>query len=156
VIDYFQYVAGALPNVNLVQYGETYEHRPLVYAVIASEENFSRLEHIRLDNLKRTGMQEGMPGADKTAIVWLSYNVHGNESSSLEASMLTLYTLANPGNAEAKDWLTNTVVIIDPCINPDGRDRYANFYNQYFNIPANSSRDAQEHREPWPGGRANH
>jgi hypothetical protein len=156
VIDYFQYVAGALPNVNLVQYGETYEHRPLVYAVIASEENFSRLEQIRLDNLKRTGMQEGMPGADKTAIVWLSYNVHGNESSSLEASMLTLYTLANPGNAEAKDWLTNTVVIIDPCINPDGRDRYANFYNQYFNIPANSSRDAQEHREPWPGGRANH
>jgi hypothetical protein len=67
-----------------------------------------------------------------------------------------LFELVNPANAKSKEWLKNTVVILDPCINPDGRDRYANFYNQYGNVPANPSGDAKEHREPWPGGRTNH
>src|SRR5690349_21785009 len=70
--------------------------------------------------------------------------------------MKTLYELVNPGNAKSKEWLKNTVMILDPCISPDGRDRYGNFYYQYGNTPANSSGDAKEHREPWPGGRTNH
>jgi hypothetical protein len=90
------------------------------------------------------------------AIVWMSYNVHGNEANSMEAAMQTLYELADPNNVRSREWLKNTVVIIDPCINPDGRDRYANFYNMYGNRPANASSDAKEHREPWPGGRSNH
>jgi hypothetical protein len=155
VVEYFQHVANVIPNVTLYKYGETYEYRSLVYAVIASPENHARLEQIRLDNLRRTGLAEGTP-TTKVAIVWMSYNVHGNEANSMEASMQTLYELADPSNAKTKDWLKNTVVIIDPCINPDGRDRYANFYNQYGNRPANSSPDAKEHREPWPGGRSNH
>jgi hypothetical protein len=156
VIEYFKHVADVLTNVSMTQYGETYENRPLVYAVITSPENFNNLEQIRTDNLKRTGLLEGAPSPNKKAIVWLSYNVHGNEANSLEASMLTLYELANPSNAKTQEWLKNTVVIIDPCINPDGRDRYANFYNQYRNHPANENGDAKEHHEAWPGGRANH
>jgi hypothetical protein len=156
VMDYFKHVADEMPNVELKSYGETYEHRPLVYAIITSPENFKNLEQIRVDNLRRTGLAEGAPSADKKAIIWMSYNVHGNESSSLEASMMTLYDLANTSNAKTQDWLKNTVIIMDPCINPDGRDRYANFYNQYFNQPANPDGDAKEHREPWPGGRSNH
>lgn len=156
VMEYFKHVADEMPNVELRSYGETYEHRPLVYTIITSPENFKNLEQIRTDNLIRTGLSEGKASAGKTAIVWMSYNVHGNESSSLEASMMTLYDLANPANTKTQEWLKNTVVIIDPCINPDGRDRYANFYNQYFNDPANPDGDAKEHREPWPGGRANH
>ena len=155
LLEYFQHVASVSPTVDLFKYGETYEHRPLVYAVIASPENYAKLEQIRLDNLKRTGMAGGI-ASSKVAIVWLSYNVHGNEANSMEASMQTLYELADPNNAKTKEWLKNTVVIMDPCINPDGRDRYANFYNQYGNRTPNSNPDAKEHREPWPGGRANH
>ena len=156
MVDYFRHVDAAITNVEVRQYGETYEHRPLIYAVLTSKENFSGLEKIRTDNLKRTGLSAGSPGADKKAVVWFSYNVHGNEASSLEASMLTLYTLADPANTRAQEWLKNTVVILDPCINPDGRDRYANFYNQYLNKPANADIYAQEHHEPWPGVRSNH
>ena len=156
VVEYFKHIAEASPNVMVAQYGETYEHRPLMYAIIASAENFKNLDQIRQDNLKRGGYMEGSPSANKVAIVWLSYNVHGNEANSTEASMKTLYELVNPANAKTKEWLKNTVVIIDPCINPDGRDRYANFYNQYGNIPPNPNSEAKEHREPWPGGRTNH
>jgi len=66
--------------------------------------------------------------------------------------MLTIYELVT----NKKAWLENTVVIIDPCINPDGRDRYVNWYNQVQNTPFNTLQDAKEHHEPWPGGRANH
>lgn len=156
VVEYYRHVAEVMPNVELYSYGETYEYRPLVYAVVTSAANFQNLEQIRQDNLKRTGLLEGSASNDRKAIVWLSYNVHGNEANSLEASMWTLYELANSQNSKTQAWLNNTVVILDPCINPDGRDRYANFYNQYGNRPANSSGDAKEHREPWPGGRANH
>lgn len=155
-VDYFNHVASILPNAEVYKYGETYEHRPLVYLVITSEENFKNLENIRVDNLRRAGLADGSATDAKKAIVWLSYNVHGNEASSMEAAMLTLYELANPVNTKTREWLKNTVVIIDPCINPDGRDRYANFYNQYGNRPPNPAADAVEHREPWPGGRTNH
>ena len=155
MVEYFKSIDEAMPNVQVTQYGETYEHRPLIYAIIASPENFKNIEQIRLDNLKRAGATEGTPST-KVAIVWLSYNVHGNEANSMEASMKTLYELVNPNNAKTKEWLKNTVVIIDPCINPDGRDRYANYFNQYGNNPPNSDTQAREHHELWPGGRANH
>ncbi|MEY4931019.1 MAG: hypothetical protein RI909_1743 [Bacteroidota bacterium] len=155
MVEYFKHVDEANANVQVMQYGETYEHRPLIYAIIASPENFKNIEQIRQDNLKRAGMAEGAPST-KVAIVWLSYNVHGNEANSMEASMKTIYELVNPDNAKTKEWLKNTVVIMDPCINPDGRDRYANFYNQNGNNPPNVDPQAREHAEPWPRGRANH
>ncbi|MGK0412977.1 MAG: hypothetical protein ACJA1B_001179 [Polaribacter sp.] len=151
VVDYFEYVSKTLPNVQLEKYGETNEHRPLYVAYISSEENINNLEEIRKSNLSQAGILTENTN-HKKAIVWLSYNVHGNEASSTEASMLTLYELVT----SKKTWLENTVVIIDPCINPDGRDRYVNWYNQVKSAPYNIAQDAKEHHEPWPGGRPNH
>lgn len=156
VVEYYKHVADALPNVEFYQYGETYEHRPLIYVVITSPENFQNIEQIRLNNLRKAGMADGSSSADKKAIVWLSYNVHGNEANSTEASMQTLYELSDPQNKKTQEWLKNTVVILDPCLNPDGRDRYTNFYNQYGNIPPNGDEESHEHNEPWPRGRSNH
>ena len=98
-------------------------------------------------------MESGAP-ANKVSVVWLSYNVHGNESVSTEASMATIYELVRDGGKA--DWLENTVVIIDPCINPDGRERYVNFYWEHKNSPYNPDPNSWEHHEDWPGGRANH
>lgn len=153
VVDYFKHVASETPNqVKLEQYGETYERRPLYVAYVSSEENLRNLETIRQNNLKNAGILEGVSTANDIAIVWLSYNVHGNEASSTEAAMKTIYTLLN----EKQDWLKNTVVIIDPCLNPDGRDRYANWFNETSSKPYDIDQQASEHNEPWPGGRANH
>jgi hypothetical protein len=151
VVAYFKYVSKTVPNVQLEKYGETNEHRPLYLSYISSPENINNLEKIRKANLSQTGIVAGISN-NKTAIVWLSYNVHGNEASSTEAAMLTIYDLVTTKKA----WLENTIVIMDPCINPDGRDRYVNWYNQVKSSPYNSEQDAKEHDEPWPGGRANH
>lgn len=155
VLNYFEHVSEESPLVTFRQYGTTNEGRELVIVKVASEENHARLEQIRTDNLKRTGLMEGEPSTN-VAIVWLSYNVHGNETSSSEAAMKTLYELVRPDNSESKQWLQNTVVIMDPMINPDGRDRYVNWYKQTVGDQFNAHHDAREHHEPWPGGRTNH
>ncbi|MFK5981317.1 MAG: M14 family metallopeptidase [Flavobacteriaceae bacterium] len=151
VLDYYEYVSENSKLVNFDTYGKTNERRTLSYAVISSEANINNLETIRTNNLKNTGILDG-DASPEIAIVWLSYNVHGNEASSSEAGMLTLYKLIT----EKKSWLENTVVIIDPCVNPDGRDRYVNWYNQVKATPYNVKQAATEHNEPWPGGRPNH
>lgn len=156
VIEYFEYVAGASPQVELTTYGTTYEGRPLITAYIANEEHMERLETIRANNLRLTGLAAGEADLDAPVIVWLGYNVHGNESVGTEAAMKTLHALADPDNREAQGWLANTVVVMDPCLNPDGRDRYVTWYKQTAGGTPNPRLEAREHREPWPGGRTNH
>ena len=153
VVDYFRHVAENSNLVEYQQYGRTYEGRPLTYAVISSPENLANLEQIRKNHLASAGMDVDNPASQpEKAVVWLSYNVHGNEASSTEAAMLTLYELVT----EKKDWLENVVVIIDPTVNPDGRDRYVNWYNQVKGEPYNTAPISMENMEPWPGGRPNH
>ena len=155
VVEYFRYVVGASKLVKLQQYGTTNEGRPLLVVFVASDENIGRLDEIRQNNIRLTGLDK--TGAGSTAgapvICWLSYNVHGNEPSSSEAAMAMLYKILDPANA---GWLKNTVVIIDPCLNPDGRERYVNFYNSVKSTPPDANPNAREHVEPWPGGRVNH
>jgi len=156
VINYFKYVAENSGLAKVQEFGKTYENRPLIFAVISSKENLQNIDSIRINNLRLTGMVPGKIASEKKAIVWLSYNVHGNESVSTEASMQTLFDLVNPENQKTKIWLENTIVIIDPCLNPDGRERYVQWYNQHNSSTLVANPDAWEHNEPWPGGRANH
>ena len=151
VIEYFKSIASNSNNLKLEKYGETNEFRPLYISFISSKENIQNLEAIRIDNLKRSGILTGNSTSD-IAIIWLSYNVHGNEASGTEAAMQTMYDLIT----KKQDWLKNTVVIIDPCVNPDGRDRYTNWYYETKSTPNNPNPDVTENKEPWPGGRANH
>lgn len=153
VTSYFETVAKELPEQMLLEtYGHTYEGRPLYLATISSAKNIKQLETIRQQHLQNAGLKEGTSKTPEIAIVWLSYNVHGNEASSSEAAINTLYKLLT----EHQEYLENTVIIMDPCVNPDGRDRYANWYNQVAAQPHNADPQALEHHEPWPSGRPNH
>jgi hypothetical protein len=158
VADYFRQTASAAPkNIKLIEYGKTNEGRPLLVAVISSEENISKIEQIRTNNLKlTTGGNTNIDLSNQPVITWLSYNVHGNEANSTETSMKMLYTLASGTNKQANEWLKNTVVVIDPCLNPDGRDRYVNYFNSVVGKTPNADPTSREHIEPWPGGRPNH
>ena len=151
ILEYFEYISEHSDLVNFEFYGKTYEWRKLGIAYVSTPENLNQKDQIRLSHLANANLSTASPLTDK-AIVWLSYNVHGNEASSSEAAMLTLYELITTKRA----WLDNTIVIIDPCLNPDGRDRYVNWYNQVANTPYNNNEIAREHNEPWPSGRPNH
>jgi hypothetical protein len=156
VLNYVKHVAEESEFVTIHHYGTTNQHRDLVYLIVTSPENHENIEEIRINNLRLTGLEEGSHTSNKKGIVWLSYNIHGNETSSSEASMRTLYELVRPDNAESKVWLENTVVIMDPMLNPDGRERYVSWFQQMQGAEINPKIEAREHHEPWPGGRSNH
>ncbi len=156
VIGYFEHVAKQSNRVSYHTYGSTYEGRDLVYVVVTSLTNHEVLEEIRTNNLKLSGLQEGEPTATQRAITWLSYNVHGDEASSSEAAMKTLFELATSQDSDLQQWLDASVIIMDPMLNPDGRDRYVAFVTQQTGMNPNSNGYAQEHDQPWPRGRANH
>lgn len=154
VVDYYEHLAQAYPErVQLIRYGKTYEQRELLAAVISAPENMANLEQIRQDHLADAGFGDGA-AEGKIPIVWISFNVHGNEASGTEAALDVIWDLlAKP---EAQVWLRKMVVILDPCLNPDGRERYVNWYHQMLGVQPNVNPNAREHNEGWPNGRPNH
>ena len=155
---YFEQLAAASPaTMRLEKYGLTNETRPLQIAIFSSAENMARLEQIRLNNLRLAGMADGQPDlSNPIPIVWISMSVHGNEPSGSECSMELAYRLATQSDEKIKEWLKNTIVIVDPALNPDGYDRYTSWNRMASNLVKNTDQNAREHREPWPGGRVNH
>lgn len=160
VQSYFGHLAEVSPLVSVEEYGRTVEQRPLLQVLIATPEHRERLEQILADNRRLTDPE--LPEAEASAIiernpavVYFSYGVHGNESSSSEAAMWTAWDLAR-GADEVASVLDSVIVIIDPVVNPDGRDRYVSFYRSVRGPRANPDPRTREHDEPWPGGRTNH
>jgi hypothetical protein len=161
IAGYFDALAAASPRVKVWEYGRTYEGRPLKLAAISTPENLARLDEIRQQRL-RLADPEGLSASERErlekrlpVVVWLAYGVHGDESSSAEAAMLTAYTLA-AAQGEMGEQLESTIVLIDPLCNPDGRERYLHGYEQRQGEAPNGNREAAEHYQPWPGGRQNH
>ena len=157
IVAYLNYLSNASSRANLINYGKTHEGRSLVMLTVSSESNLNNIESIRQEHLKYT-----VPGAqmelnkDLPIIINLGYGVHGNEPSSAEAAMLAAYTLVASNNIKIERFRNNSVIFIDPTINPDGRDRHSQWANQYKSINLVSDSNDAEHNEAWPRGRTNH
>ncbi|MBO6573544.1 MAG: hypothetical protein JJ958_13995 [Balneola sp.] len=156
VMGYFEKLAELSDKISFHEYARTYENRSVNYAIITSTENHSNLNEIRAQNLKIANTPGSVSVNEEPVVVWMSYNVHGNEPSSSEAAMQTAYRLVASTDSETQNWLDNAVVIIDPMINPDGRDRYVYWYKSSQANVLNVNAEDLEHDEIWPGGRTNH
>jgi hypothetical protein len=157
VENYFKQLTEKSNFIKQQKYGATPENRDLNVFFISSPENLVNLEEIRNNNLAAIGLSKtrNQMIGDKL-IVWLSFNVHGNEFSGTESAMTVAYELVNPANSETKKWLENTIVILDPCINPDGYSRYGNWLREISGKKNHPELSDREHMEEWPGGRYNH
>ncbi len=157
ILAYFKYLSSVSERANLINYGKSYEGRTLTLLSISNEENLKNLEEIKTEHLKST-----IPGSIKTInenlpiIINLGYGIHGNEPSGSEAALLTAYTLIASNNKKINRLTTNSVVFIDPTLNPDGRDRHSQWANQYKSINLVADSNDAEHNESWPRGRTNH
>ena len=157
IVAYLNYLSNTSPRANLITYGKTHEGRKLVLLCISSEDNLTNIESIRQEHLKYTDPTAEVSTNNSLPIVInLGYNVHGNEPSSSEAAMLTAYTLVASKNKTINTFRNESVVFVDPTINPDGRDRHTQWANQFKSINLVSDGNDAEHNESWPRGRTNH
>jgi hypothetical protein len=161
---YMDALAESQPNrVKIFEYARSWEDRKLIYVVIGSEANIARLDEIQekmqqLADPRKTTPEQAKQIIDSVpAITWLAYNIHGNEISSPNASLLVAYHLLAAQNDDmVSEIFEKTLVIIDPTQNPDGKDRFVHNFRIAHGLEADSHPLAAEHDEPWPGGRTNH
>ena len=157
LVAYFNELARLSGRIKVQEIGRSYEGRPLLIATVTAGANRARLETLRQQHATLVDPAQPRSAAgDSPVVVWLGYSVHGNETSSGEAAMLTAYYLVANRSAETAQWLQQAVVLIDPAQNPDGRDRAANWHNAYASSPASADPADKEHVEPFPQGRTNH
>jgi hypothetical protein len=157
VVEYLKELGRLSDRASFEIIGKTYEERPLVILTITSASNKKKLEEIRKNHLALADPSKPEPDySTLPVIVYLGYNVHGAETSGTEASLLSAYYLVASQNDETKKLLDNAVVLIDPALNPDGRDRAAAYHNSYKSFPPVADANDKEHLLDWPGARGNH
>ena len=164
VIRYIEALAAAAPErTHLIRYAESWEGRPLVVLVIGSPERMARLDDVKAD-LARLADPRMLSDdeaeslvAELPVVTALMHSIHGNEISPAGAAMAEAYhLLAATGDTDVDLILSESLVLIDPLENPDGRNRFV-YQNQVAQARwPNEEAASAEHDEPWPGGRGNH
>ena len=157
LVAYFEELARHSDKITVERIGSSYEGRPLLIATVTSAQNQQQLETLRRQHVTLADPAQPLSAAGNSpVVVWLGYSVHGNETSSGEAALLTAYYLVASRSADTAQWLQHAVVLFDPAQNPDGRDRAASWHNAYASSPASADPADKEHVEPFPQGRTNH
>lgn len=157
LVAYFDELARHSDKIKVERIGSSYEGRPLLIATVTSAQNQQQLETLRRQHVTLADPAQPLSAAGNSpVVVWLGYSVHGNETSSGEAALLTAYYLVANRSADTAQWLDRAVVLFDPAQNPDGRDRAASWHNAYASSPASADPADKEHVEPFPQGRTNH
>jgi len=155
LVQYMQILAEKSDRMNFKVIGRTHEQRPLVMLTVTASDKLGQVEQIRKAHLAR--LNGGASDSSKQpAVVWMGYSVHGNESSGSNASLLVAYYLAAAQGPEIDALLNNTVILLDPSLNPDGLARFANWANSNRGMKLSSDPQTREHIESWPSSRTNH
>ncbi len=159
LVNYMYAVAKASDRVTITEYARTYENRPLLMLTISSPKNLKNIDELKKQHVQLTDPENSseLDISKMPVVVSLNYSVHGNEPSGTNASLLTVYYLAAAQGREIDQMLDNTIITVDPSINPDGLNRFASWANTHRskNILVTDP-NSREFNEVWPGGRTNH
>jgi hypothetical protein len=140
------------------EYGRSYENRPLGQLIISSPENIKNIEQLRQQHFQLCdpAKSDNIDIKNMPIFIKLGYGVHGNESSAQNASVITAYYLVAGEGKQVDELLKNSVIMIDPALNPDGMQRFSTWVNFTKSLNNNSDPNSWEFSESWPGGRTNH
>ena len=121
---YVEAVAAASKRVKVLPYAKSWEGRDLVVIAVSDEDTIGDLDAFRERHLKLMDPRNSLDPSGAKAVAWMAYGIHGDELSSTDAAASVLYWLAAGEDEAAKAVRRKTLVLIDPCENPDGRDRF--------------------------------
>jgi len=157
LVQYMYALANSSSRILIKDRGKTYEGRPLLLLTISSEKNLDKLDEIRKNHLSYTvGNNNNKQSYNRPIIIYQGYSIHGNEPSGSNAALLYAYYLAASNNPKLVNQLNNSVILLDPSMNPDGLQRFAHWANTNKSINLNPDSNDREFDENWPKGRTNH
>jgi len=155
---YLKTLAASSDRIEIEEMGQSHEARPLYILRVTAASNQKQIEEIKSQHQALSDPDRNTPADpdQQKLVVWLGYTIHGNEASGSNASMLLAYYLAAAQSPAVERLLDKCVVIIDPCMNPDGMNRFATWVNSHKSQQSVTDPASREFVEAWPGGRTNH
>jgi hypothetical protein len=127
LVSYMYALSNASKRVSIENRGNTYENRELILLTISSEKNHSNIETI-ISNRKKI-YNNSLDISESPGVIYQGFSIHGNEPSGANSSILLAYYLAASNDKFILELLDNSVILIDPCMNPDGLQRFASWVN---------------------------
>jgi hypothetical protein len=153
---YVQAVAAASKRVRVLPYAKSWEGRELVVIAVSDEATIAVLDAFREEHARLMDPRVGGEPAASKAVAWMAYGIHGDELSSTDAAAAVLYWLAAGEDDAARAIRAKTLVLIDPCENPDGRDRFLAMLRSFGHQTPTADLEDLSHTAVWPWGRTNH
>lgn len=158
LLGYMRVLAAASERIQIQEYGRSHENRALVCLTISDPGNLAKAGEIikQRQQLANPLTSKKLDLDNLPAVNYMGYSIHGNETSGSNAAFLVAYYLAAGQSQEITSLLKNTVILLDPCFNPDGMQRFSTWINSHKSRQANTDPQDDEYHEPWPKGRTNH
>lgn len=158
LVGYMRELDRASDRITLKEYGRSHEGRPMLCLTITDPVNHGRLEAIKSarSQLADPAQSGKLDLKDLPAVNYMGYSIHGNEASGSNAALLVAYYLAAAQTSDIEQLLKNTVILLDPCFNPDGLQRFSSWVNSRRSLNGSADPAGDEFNEPWPRGRYNH
>ncbi len=141
VLRYFQALDAASDRVRLEEIGKTTLGKPMVVAVISSEENLKSLERHR-DTSRRLALARDVTddearrlAKESRVTVWIDGGLHSSEVAHSQHTPELAWWLATDESEEARRIRDHVITLVCANLNPDGLDIVVNWYRKNVGTP---------------------
>jgi Zinc carboxypeptidase len=141
IVDYAHELDRTSDRVQVFEYGQSEEGRPMILTVITSPENWAQIDDLKgilakLGDPRQTSDAEAKALASQgKAVYWMVAAIHATERTSPEVLLRLSYHLASDQDQWTKDLLDDVIVVIENTVNPDGLDWVTDWYYKYKDTP---------------------
>jgi len=135
---YFRELARTSPRVRVETIGRTDEGRDILLVIVSDEESIQGLDRLKrasaalADPRKMTPEQVESVFATAKPFYFLNAGLHSSETGSPEMVMELAYRLAVSELPMIRSIRRNVVVLINPVSEPDGRDRFVEWFYRHL------------------------
>ena len=144
-LEYFSTLEKASPRMKVFEMGKTEMGKPMIYAVISSEENMANLERYK-EISRKLALAKGLTdeeakrlAAEGKAVVWIDVGIHASECAPTQHAIQLAYDLVTDEDSETRFIRDNTILLL-VFANPDGMQLLADWYHPNVGTPYEVSR----------------
>jgi hypothetical protein len=132
---YLRELEKASKRVKVFVIGHSEEGREILLVAISDEANIARLDHFKqltarlADPRKITPQEADAVASEALPFYWASGSIHSPETGSPEMLMELAYRLAVEETPLIQNIRKNSIALLTPCTEADGRDAEVDIYN---------------------------